>query len=234
MSDTTSTSSETTEKLPRKLTPYSINAILLRAELVVNGHQSDTEIQNAMVAFSYDSAAMQVLGQQLTDCRALVAATLQSRGQQRGQTQQTQDAWAAAKDATATFRLVCTELLKSEPGVLVSLGISSGRAPQALGAFLVYADNLFTNALSASASVKAKLAARGYNDARLTVEKGKIDALHAANQAQEQAKGTAQDLTPQQKNALAELDDAIMLYRKLARRALKTRPQLLEKLGIKA
>ncbi|WP_309713224.1 hypothetical protein [Armatimonas sp.] len=27
---------------------------------------------------------------------------------------------------------------------------------------------------------------------------------------------------------------AIMLYRKLARRALKTRPQLLEKLGIKA
>jgi hypothetical protein len=234
MSETNSTSSETMTTLPRKLTPYSINAILLRAELVVTGHQGDTEIQNAMVAFSYDSDAMQALAQKLTDCRALVAATLQSRGEKHGQTQQVKDAWTTAKDATATFRLVCTEVLKSEPGALVSLGISSGRAPQALGAFLVYADNLFTNALTASASVKAKLAARGYNDARLTAEKGKIDALHAANQAQEQAKGTAQDLTPQQKAALAELDDAIMLYRKLARRALKARPQLLEKLGIKA
>jgi hypothetical protein len=232
--ETTSTPGEPTVKKSRTLTTYSTNAMLLRAELVVTGHQSDAEIQSAMVAFKYDNAAMQALGQQLTDCRALVATTLQSRGAQRGQTQQVKDAWSAAKDATATFRLVCTETLKDEPGALVALGIASGRSPQALGAFLLYADNLFTNALRASASVKAKLSARGYSDVRLDAEKAKIDALHAANQAQEQAKGTSQDLTPQQKNALLELDSAVMLYRKLARRALKGQPQLLEKLGIKA
>ena len=63
---------------------------------------------------------------------------------------------------------------------------------------------------------------------------GYIIALHTANQAQEQARGTAQDLTPQQRKTLADLDDGAMTYRKLARRALKPRPQLLEKLGIKA
>lgn len=234
MPETTSTPTETTTKTPRKLTPYSINAILLRAELVVTGHSSDPEIQSTMAPFRYDSAAITTLSNQLADCRALVAATLRSRGEQKGQTQQVKDAWATAKEATATFALACRQILKNEPGALLALGLTGGRAPQALSAFLLYADNLFTNALSASAATKAKLATRGYDDTRLTAEKAKIDALHAANQAQEQAKGTAQDLTPQQKRALTDLDDAVMLYRKLARRALKARPQLLEKLGIKA
>ena len=234
MPDTTSTTPEPTAKKARVLTPYSIKNILMRAELVIAGHQSDPDIQSALLPFNYDTAAVNSLDSQLTSARALVAATTQSRGAQRGTTQQLKDTFTAARSATATFALVCRELLKNEPGALASLGLTGGAAPQALAAFLLYADSLFTNALSASATIKAKLATRGYDATRLVSEKAKIDALHAANQAQEQAKGTAQDLTPQQKQTLTDLDDAIMLYRKLARRALKGRLQLLEKLGIKA
>ena len=234
MPDSNNETTDTVKSKARVFTSYTIENILMRAELVTTGHASDPDIQSAMLPFSYDSAAMTALSQKLTGCRATIAATLQSRGEQKGTTEQLKADWSVAKDATATFRLVCQELLKDQPSVLDGLGIRKGAAPRTLAAFLLYADNLFTNALSASATVKAKLATRGYTDSRLTAEKGKIDTLHAANQAQEQAKGKSQDLTPQQKQALTELDDAIMLYRKLARRALKGRPQLLEKLGIKA
>ena len=232
--ETTSTTPVPAAKKPRVLTPYSIEAILMRAELALKGHQSDADIQSAMTPFNYDTAAIKALTDQLSAARALVAATTQSRGAQQGTTQQVKDAFSEAKSATATFALVCRELLKKEPGALASLGLTGGAAPQALAAFLLYADNLFTNALSAPATVKAILAARGYDTVRLTAEKVKIDSLRTANQAQEQAKGTAQNLTPQQKQTLTDLDSAVMTYRKLARRALKTRPQLLEKLGIKA
>lgn len=234
MPESNSETTNTTTTKPRAFTSYTIETILMRAELVTTGHSSDPDIQAALLPFSYDSAALTALSQQLTDCRATIAATVQSRGAQKGSTEQLKVDWDIAKDATATFRLVCQELLKDEPGVLDGLGIRTGAAPRTIAAFLLYADTLFANALSASATVKAKLATRGYTDSRLTSEKAKIDALHTANQAQQQAKGTAQNLTPQQKQALADLDDAIMLYRKLARRALKGRPQLLEKLGIKA
>jgi len=234
MPESNNETTNTTKAKARAFTSYTIDNILMRAELVTTGHNSDPDIQAAMLPFSYDSAAITALSQQLTDCRATIAATLQSRGEQKSRTEQLKADWDIAKNTTATFRTVCQELLKNEPGVLDGLGIRKGAAPRTIAAFLLYADTLFANALSASATVKAKLATRGYNDARLTSEKAKITALHTANQAQEQAKGKAQDLTPQQQKVLSDLDDEIMLYRKLARRALKGRPQLLEKLGIKA
>ena len=227
-----SAATESTAKKPRVFTDYSIKAILMRAELAVTGHNSDPDIQSAMAAFNYDSAAIAALDAQLTAAKAMVAATTQSRGAQKGATKKVKDDLKVAQSTAATFALVCRDLL--DEATLTGLGLTSGPAPRPIAAFLLYADTLFTNALSASSDVKAKLATRGYNDVRLNSEKAKITALHTANQAQEQAKGTSQDLTPQQKQTLTKLDDAIMLYRKLARRALKGRPQLLEKLGIKA
>lgn len=223
-----------TVQKPKTYTDYTVQAILMRAELVVTGHRSDPEIQTAMAPFGYDNAAILALETKLTAGRAVVAETTRKRGESQQATQAVQAAFKDARDAAATFALVCRETLKGDPGALASLGLTSGAAPQAIGAFLLYANNLFTNALAASPDVKARFATRGYTDARLTAEKNKIAALHTANQKQEQAKGTAQDLTPQQRQTLADLDDAAMTYRKLARRALKSRPQLLEKLGIKA
>ena len=232
MSETTTAVPETTTKKERKLTDYTIKTILLRAELVITGHQSDTEIQSAMAPFSYTAEVMEQLSTKLANTRAVVVATTQSRGAQKGHTQQVQVAWDVARDACATLALVAREVLKGDPAALTALGLTGGRAPQALAPFLLYADLLFAGALNAPPAIKDALATRGYHEARLTAEKAKIEALHTTNQAQEQAKGTAQNLTPQQRQTLDELDAAIMTYRKLARRALKRQPALLAKLGI--
>ena len=65
-------------------------------------------------------------------------------------------------------------------------------------------------------------------------EHAKIAALHTANQAQEQAKGDSQNLTPEQQRILAELESYISQLRTLAKIALRSSPQLLEKMGVKA
>ncbi len=219
---------------PKKYTSYTQQAILMRSELVVAGHRSDADIRTAMAPFGYNDAAIQALDEALGAGRAVVAMATRKRGEYQQSTRNTRAAFREGRDAAATFALVCRETLKDDPGALAALGLNAGAAPQALDAFLLYADTLFASALSAPQAVKEKLATRGYNDARLTAEKAKIAALHTANQRQEQARGAAQDLTPQQRKTLADLDDATMTYRKIARRALKPRPQLLEKLGVKA
>jgi hypothetical protein len=86
----------------------------------------------------------------------------------------------------------------------------------------------------ADSGIQEKLAFAGYTTARLTEERAKIEALRAAHAAQESGKGEAQSLTPAQKDAIDRLDDEVMKLRKYARRALAERPQLLEKLGIRA
>ncbi|WP_395094099.1 hypothetical protein [Armatimonas sp.] len=226
---------ETTEsKKTKKFTIYTAEAVLLRAELAITGTQSDPEILALVAAFGYDSAAFTAAQVQLDGVQAFIITVQQARAAQKQATQDVTIVFSTARLACSDLATVAREALKGDGAALTSLGLSKGNQPQALAAFLLYADKLFAGALAAPDDVKAALAAKGYTAAKLTAEKAKVTALHAANQAQEQAKGTSQNLTPQQQTLLSELDDWTMTYRKLARRALRTSPQLLEKLGIKA
>ncbi|WP_395141651.1 hypothetical protein [Armatimonas sp.] len=218
----------------KKYTLYSAEMILMRSELAITGSQSDPEILSAMAAFGYDSAALTAAQGQLEGVRDFLIVVQQARAAQKDATQAVVEAFSVARLACSDLAIVAREVLKGDSAALATLGLSKGAQPQALAAFLLYADKLFSGARTAPDEVKAKLAAKGYTEAKLTTEKQKVAALHAANQAQEQAKGTSQDLTPQQATLLTQLDSWTMTYRKLARRALRTRPQLLEKIGIKA
>ena len=61
----------------------------------------------------------------------------------------------------------------------------------------------------------------------------KIVAFDQANQAQEAAKGTAEGGTAEQNVLLAQLHQEIVDYRTAAKIALRDRPDLQEKIGIK-
>ncbi len=218
----------------KKFTLYTAEAILMRSELTLFGSKGDADIMGAMAGYNYTDAT---LTQQITKhdaVRAFVVSVQQARAAQIDATKKVKVAFAAARLVSADLATVAREVLKGDKAALASLGLSRGSQPQALAAFLLHADRLFDGALTAPQSVRDRLAERGYNAARLTREKAVIAALHTANQAQEKAKGTAQDLTPQQNLLLAQLDDWTMTYRKLARRALRQRPQLLEKVGVNA
>jgi hypothetical protein len=118
-----------------------------------------------------------------------------------------------------------------QPEHLAALGLS-GAEPRSVARFLVGSYALFDNAQSVEA-IRAALVGYGYTEATLRSEREKIAALDRANQAQEAAKGAAQQATRDQEAALAKLQDWFSQYAKIAKVALRGRKQLLEKLGLR-
>jgi hypothetical protein len=227
----------TTPQLPTTTRPVSVKSIatrVYRAELAITGIESDPAILASLEPMGY-SAARRTEGKNLL-AAALSILTLveQARANQKALTVKVQDTQKVARGAYGDLARVGRAIFKSDPAALGHLGLDKGRVPTGTAAFLRAADQLFANAASAPQAVKDRLAEFGYTARKLNDEKAKIDALHAANQLQEQAKGTAQNLTPQQQATLKNLDEYVMQLRKIARVALKQKPQLLEKLGVKA
>lgn len=212
----------------------TIAARIHRAEIAITGHVSDPEIIAALEAFGYDDAKRTDGMNLLASANATLVTVQEARAAQLAATQAVKDAEKLARTAYADLATVARTVLKGNTAALASLGLNSGPAPKGTAAFLLAADKLFAGATTAPQTVKDTLAGVGYNAAKLASEQAKIAALHTTNQAQEQAKGTSQNLTPEQERLLAELDSYTSQLRKLARIALRATPQLLEKLGMKA
>ncbi|HEY4722050.1 MAG TPA: hypothetical protein VII92_09405, partial [Anaerolineae bacterium] len=86
---------------------------------------------------------------------------------------------------------------------------------------------LFDNAGSVAA-----LADFGYDAERIAAERAKIEAFDEANQAQAAAKSARQQATADQKTALKALNEWVAQYLKIAKVALRGKPQLLEAVGV--
>jgi hypothetical protein len=223
----------TMPKTKRKIyTLYNIENVLDRADLFVAGWKSDTDIQNATAVFNITEERIGKVEASIAAARTSITATQQGRASYRRLAAETGAAHEIARTAAADLSTVARlELTEAERA---AMGLVKGGAPLAIAAFLLYADRLFDGALAASSEIKAKLADAGYTQARLESERAKIDNLRRLHAATMSAKGTAQDLTPTQKTTLDALDSEVMKLRAYARRALRERPQLLEKIGVKA
>jgi hypothetical protein len=112
------------------------------------------------------------------------------------------------------------------------LGLN-GAAPQGTAAFIAGATTLFDNILG-SVEIKATLATYGYNTARLERERAAIIAFDHAYRAQVAAMGAAQQATRAQEAALTSLNKWLAQYLKIARVALREKPEYMEKLGATA
>ena len=95
--------------------------------------------------------------------------------------------------------------------------------------FIAAAYTLFDNAASSGL-----LSDFGYDADKIAAERGKIEAYDQANQAQEAAKGSAQQATQDQDAALAKMNDWVAQYLKIAKVALRNKKQALEKIGVAA
>ncbi len=83
-----------------------------------------------------------------------------------------------------------------------------------------------------SAEVLNGFAEYGITEDKLKAAQTEMLTVEAANAAQEQEKGEAQDATQQRNQAIDLLDDWLSDFIAIARIALEDRPQLLEVLGI--
>jgi hypothetical protein len=143
-------------------------------------------------------------------------------------------AMAARKAAIGEYQSYSTLAkgeLKKDKESLAKLGLDKPM-PRSEARFIEAGKTLFNNA-SSDDGIKSVMAKYGYDDARLTVCKGKVLAYESANTAQIAAEGDSQNSTDEQTKVMKQLDEWVAQYTKAAKIALKDNKQLLEKLGIR-
>jgi hypothetical protein len=208
----------------------SIADLLHAAQVAINNTQSDAEIAARMTAYGYDAARMNEGKQRWAAAQAAVNQQTATEGTQREQTAQLRCCEQEARDAYQSLAKVARAVFPRHASQLATLGLT-GRTPVNMAGFLTAATTLFDNALN-NAQIKTTLASYGYDEAKLQSERAKIAACDAASQQQESAKGASQQATQERDAALKALNDWLSQFIKIARVALRDKPQLLEKMGI--
>lgn len=206
----------------------SIAQQLTSAHLLIQNSITDEEISTLVSAFGYTIANLNNGLELHGEAVAAVEAQQNKAGAQRTATQQFDEAWKTARDAYQALAKVARAVYQQDPAQLTALGLT-GAMPNDTAGFLSAAYTLFDNAVSL-----VLLAQFGYDEEKMGTELAKIAALDTANQAQELAKGAAQQATLEQDAALEALNEWAAQYRKIAKVALRGKKQLLEKLGIAA
>jgi hypothetical protein len=206
----------------------SVAQELNTARLAISNSLADGEIQGLVEAYGYTATKLNE-GKALYES-ALAAVNTQKakRGAQQDSSRGLSQAEKSARDVYQALAKVARSVFVKDKAKLTALGLS-GSMPKSTAGFLAAAYALFDNAPSLPA-----LANYGYTAARLQSERARIAAYDAANRQQEAAKGSAQQATREQDLALRALSDWTAQYLKIARVALRDKPQLLEKIGVAA
>ncbi|MBI5563982.1 MAG: hypothetical protein HY870_03730 [Chloroflexi bacterium] len=206
---------------PMKSAAQQLNA----AQLAIANSLADPEIKAAVAQFGFTTAKLNK-GKALYDAAlAAVNAQKSGKGTQKDTTAQLKAALTDARDAYQALAKVARAALSKEEQAMLGLG----KEPRGTAAFIAAGYTLFDNAGEIAA-----LAEYGYDAERLAAERAKIEAYDQANQAQEMAKGSAQQATQDQDAALAAMSEWVAQYLKIARVALRGKKQLLEKIGVLA
>ena len=203
---------------------------LTAAQIAIDNSLSDDEIQARVAEYGYPVAKLTAGKTLYTAALNAVGNAESAAGAQKLATDHVESAEQIARDAFQALAKVCRAAFSDEPAQLTALQLD-GKTPRSTAAFLTTANILFQNALG-TPEIQTTLAEYGYTAQKLQTECAKITSFSQANESQEAAKGAAQQATVVQNNALAELDDWMARYIKIAQVALRDEPQLLEKLGI--
>ncbi|MGC1377355.1 MAG: hypothetical protein WA821_14080 [Anaerolineales bacterium] len=194
------------------------------AKLVIDASLADAEIKELVGAYGYNDQKL-AAGKQLYES---ANAAVTAQGIAESAQLAASDALAAAKtpavDAYQSLAKTARATLPASALPGLNLG---GRMPQGTNAFCAAAGQLFDAAASLGA-----LAEYGYDAAKLSAERAKISAYEDANRLQETAKSRAVTATREQNAALTALNQWLAQYVKIARVALRAKPDLLKRLGV--
>ncbi len=192
--------------------------------------QSSAELGDLLAGRGYDAAALTA---GLTLCDAAQSAfnvRQQALAAQTEAASAARDADAAARAAFDDYRKIARAVLKDNPAARRALGVE-GRAPDDRERFLTAAEAAYAAALSNSTALSA-LSRRGYNQAALQAEQGKLAALTTASAAHDAAQAAAKRATAEREASAKTLDNWWNEFRVVARVALKDRSDLLGQLGL--
>ncbi|MBI5950575.1 MAG: hypothetical protein HY865_02860 [Chloroflexi bacterium] len=209
---------------PKKSIAERLNA----AHLSISNSIGDTEIASLVANFGYPAAKLNEGLALYEEAQAASNAAEAAAGEQETLSAEARQAQKLAQNAYQDLAKVSRAVFKNEESRLTTLGLK-GSMPRTTASFLAAANTLFENA-----ALAPSIADYGYTPEKLEGELAKVRAYEEANRRQEAAKGAAQNATASKNTALSNLDAWLAQYLKIARVALREKPQLLEKLGVAA
>jgi hypothetical protein len=216
---------------------HSIASQLNAAQVAISNALADARVVAMLSQFGYTAAKIKE-GQKLYQAaRLAVNAHKTMSGEQQYKTSEVKKITKNAYDAYQALAKVARAIWQHDKPKLAALGLH-GAMPRSTAGFLNAAYTLFDNAAKGEAAADKsgteELAEYGYTRAKLAAERAKITALDRMNQAQEAAKGEAQNAGRDQQAAIRALNQWLAMFTKIAKVALRTKPEYLEKLGILA
>ena len=203
---------------------------LAKANVAISNALSDAQIGKLLGEYGYQTQKLSE-GKGLLEAADLaVKKQVAAHGDQKEATARFLSAEKTSRTAYQNLAQVARAAFARDKAKLAVLGLNAAM-PKALPLFLTMATALFDNA-SHTAEIAETLKSYGYSADKLAKERAKIVELSVADQAQESAKGGAQQATFEQNRAMEALDYWMGGFVKVAKVALREQPQLLEKLGI--
>jgi hypothetical protein len=203
---------------------------LSRAQLTINNTLNDPEIQEPVAKFGYTAEKMQAGKTLYDETMHLVNARAQKIGTHTQARGEFETGLEHAFGIYQSLTKVCLAIFSRNKSRLAFLGIQ-GKMPRRGTAFFPVAYTLFDNAQTPE--IQTELAQYGYDIPKLQADREQIAAVDRAYQKQEQTRGTKQQSRSEQSAAINKLEDWVRQYHKIAKVALKNKPELLEKLGIR-
>lgn len=203
---------------------------LTRSELSINNTLNDAEIQESVGRLGYTAEKM-LEGKRLYDAAVGIVNThAQKIGTHTQARSDFENGLEQAFDIYQSLAKVCLAIFAHQKSSLAFLGIQN-RMPRRGAAFFPAANRFFENAQSPE--IQLELAKYGYDIPKLQQELEKIAAVDRAYQKQNQTRGAKQQSRSDQSDVITKLEDWMKQYHKIAKVALKDKPELLEKLGIR-
>ncbi len=210
-----------------------IEVLVTANELTLNNALSDAEIAALLEKWGYPAARIEEGLTLVRLVRIRQEARLVAYGAQLAATDRFREAFAAARTAYADLRETARAHFRSaaqnrEVWQTLRLG---GAMTHDTEKFIGMAYATCDAAL-ANPEIVAALALYGYDEAGLQATRAVIEALAAANQAQERAKGDSQWATAQRNEACRAMKAWMGTFKRVTRRALKDRGDLSVKLRL--
>lgn len=208
----------------------AISNRLTKADVAISNALSDPLIGKLLGQYGYQSQKLSEGKSLLENAQIALKRQVAAFGDQKEATFRLQKAEKSARAAYQDLAKIAKAVFAKDKAKLAVLGLDKAM-PKPLSLFIQMAMALFDNA-SHTVEIAETLKMYGYDTEKLSRERGKIVELSVANQAQEAAKGEAQNATFEQNRAMESLDYFMSAFVKVAKVALREHPELLEKLGI--
>ena len=204
--------------------------ILFQSGLRINNSLSDPLILNAVSLVGYNQEKL-LEGQNLLDeATTLVETQKREYGEVDAAQQVFEDQRTNAHKVYMAVLAISKIAFKGDVQAISTLDLTGRRASTFSG--WLNQTRSFYRAILANEAWKTELAKYGQTEVMLTGELALIDAVATASENKKKEMGDAQNATQVRDKKLEELAEWVSDYEVIARIALTSSPQLLEKLGI--